>query len=234
MLLSVIIPIYNEEDYFEENINFHIKHLSILKNNVELILINDGSNDKTQSKINKIRINSKIKIKIKKLNKRSGVGNAIFEGIKISKGKYIFHNSCDLAYRYENFSKILKKLTKYDLVVIERHNRNSNTLWRKLTSIFWSFLVRKILNLPFSDMNFVQFYKKSYIDQIDHISTYPATLSVCLINYFYKKKYNFLKVNAVFHKREFNNSKYGSLNDIIDNFFELISIKINEIKNFKK
>lgn len=234
MLLSVIIPIYNEEDNLEKNIKFHIKCLSFLKNKFELILINDGSTDNTQQIIDKICKKSKIKIKKKKICYRSGVGMAIFEGIKLSEGKYIFHNSCDLAYQYENFKDVISKLEKYDLIIIERYDRSSNSFWRKVTSFTWNLIVKIILKLPFDDLNFVQFYKKKYINDISFISKSSATLTVCLINYFYKKNYKIIKMKSIFHKRLFNKSSYGNLSDIILNFFSLISIKINESKNFKR
>ena len=45
--ISVVIPIYNEEDGIQSTLDFLIRNL--LKNNIcnEIILVNDGSTDKT-------------------------------------------------------------------------------------------------------------------------------------------------------------------------------------------
>ena len=231
MLLSVIIPIYNEEKNLKENIEFHIKQLLYLEKNVELILVNDASTDGTDKIIDKLLLDKRISIRKKSLNVNSGVGQAIYEGIKISNAKYVFHNSCDLAYRYKNFNEIINKLKDFDLIIVSRFDRKANSPWRAATSITWNYLSRKILNLPFKDMNFVQFYRRKYIDEMNYISLSPASLTVSLINYFYKKKYKILEVNSTFHEREFNKAKYGKLKDILENFFSLIKIKLNEFKN---
>ena len=225
MLLSVIIPIYNEEINLKENIEFHIKQLLHLENNVELILVNDASTDGTDKVIDKLLLDKRILIRKKVLNVNSGAGQAVFEGIKISNAKYVFHNSCDLAYRYQNFNDIIKKLEDFDLIIVSRIDRKANSTWRTATSITWNYLSRKILNLPFKDMNFVQFYRRKYIDEINYISLSPASLTVSLINHFYKKKYKILEVKSTFYKREFNKAKYGKLKDILENVFSLIKIK---------
>ena len=231
MLLSVIIPIYNEEKNLKENIEFHIKQLSYLKKNVELILVNDASTDRTDKIIDELLLDKRILIRKKVLSVNSGAGQAIFEGIKISNAKYVFHNSCDLAYKYQNFDEIIKKLDDFDLIIVSRFDRKANSLWRTATSVIWNYLSRKILNLPFKDMNFVQFYRRKYICEMNYVSLSPASLTVSLINYFFKKKYKFLEVKSKFHKREFNKAKYGKLKDISENFFSLIKIKLNEYKN---
>lgn len=82
--ISIIVPVYNVEKYIEKCI------LSIINqtfNNFELILINDGSKDKSgeicdyyKKKDNRITV-------IHKSN--TGVSNSRNEGLKIAKGKYI-------------------------------------------------------------------------------------------------------------------------------------------------
>lgn len=231
MLLSVIIPIYNEEHNLKKNIEFHINELLYLGQNVELILVNDASTDNTDKIIDEILLDKRIIIKKKLLSRNSGAGKAILDGFKISTGKYVFHNSCDLAYRYENFKELINNLSDYDLIIISRFNRKANSKWRAATSITWNYLSRKILGLPYRDMNFVQFYRKKYINKMSYISLSPASFTVSLINYFYKKKHKILEVHSTFHKREFNEAKYGNIKDILENFISLIKIRINEFKN---
>lgn len=79
--ISVILPLYNAEEYIGEALN------SILSQTLkpfEIIVINDGSTDKSLSKIE--LFGKKIKI-INQQNK--GAGAARNEGIKIAKGEYL-------------------------------------------------------------------------------------------------------------------------------------------------
>lgn len=82
--ISVIIPVYNTEKYIEKCIN------SILEqtyNNIELIIINDGSTDNSESIIKKI-IKNKNNVKYKKI-KNSGVAHARNVGLSLATGKYV-------------------------------------------------------------------------------------------------------------------------------------------------
>ena len=64
MNISVIIPVYNEENY----INEIIKKVNNIKINKEIIVINDGSTDSTKQKLKQINVD---KIKIIKATKIS-------------------------------------------------------------------------------------------------------------------------------------------------------------------
>ena len=46
--ISVVIPIYNTEDYLKETINSVIKQTIGFKENIQLILVNDGSSDNSE------------------------------------------------------------------------------------------------------------------------------------------------------------------------------------------
>jgi glycosyltransferase involved in cell wall biosynthesis len=84
-LVSIVIPIYNEEKYLRECIE------SILRQtytNWELIIVNDESTDKTVEIVEYFLINYPQKIALLNV-KRQGDGACMNRGLEISKGKYI-------------------------------------------------------------------------------------------------------------------------------------------------
>lgn len=88
-LISIIMPVYNCDAYIEESIR------SILEQtytNFELIIINDGSEDKTAEKITKFK-NSRIKLINMKTHK--GLTSAFYEGYKLAKGDFILRHDGD-------------------------------------------------------------------------------------------------------------------------------------------
>jgi glycosyltransferase involved in cell wall biosynthesis len=223
MLLSLVVPIYNEQENLIDNINFHIKAIkSNLKNDYEIILVNDGSSDSTKKILNQIKKNN---IKIIHLKKNLGVGYALQKGFEKAKGEFIMHNSCDLAYRYENFITIIKILKKYDVIIFSRISRKANSIWRITTSLGWNFIVRFILGIDFKDLNFIQIYKKEFIKSQKNVTFQPASFTTELIYSAYKKKMKIKTIKANFHKRDFNDSKYGKLSDITRSFLALIKIR---------
>ncbi len=92
-LISVIIPVYNVEEYLEECLNSVINQTY---KNLEVILVNDNSPDKSGEIINRyLRLDDRIKAINKQVNE--GLNCARKDGIKSSSGDYIvFLDSDDL------------------------------------------------------------------------------------------------------------------------------------------
>ena len=82
-LVSIIIPIYNVEEYLEDCLNSLIKQTY---RKIEVILIDDGSTDKSSNIYSQFLKYKNIKV-IKQKNQ--GVSNARNNGLKVAKGEYI-------------------------------------------------------------------------------------------------------------------------------------------------
>ena len=55
--ISVVIPVYNVEDYIGETIDSVVKQSISFKENIQIILINDGSTDNSEKECLNIKIN---------------------------------------------------------------------------------------------------------------------------------------------------------------------------------
>lgn len=112
-LVSIIVPIYNAEKYLDECI---MSLLNQSYNNIEILLINDGSKDSSLKICNKYKNNKKIKIFNKK---NSGVSDTRNYGIINSNGKFVsFVDSDDYVERdfIKNLVNSMKK-NNTDLVI---------------------------------------------------------------------------------------------------------------------
>ncbi|MBR5369888.1 MAG: glycosyltransferase family 2 protein [Bacilli bacterium] len=117
-LFSIIIPCYNSEDYLD-------RLLKCLKKqtykNLEIILINDGSTDKTLDMMNKFKKEVKYKVIIK-TQENKGLGGAINTGLKLVTGDYFSYiNSDDMITEdyVESFIKLFN--SKENVNVIQRN-----------------------------------------------------------------------------------------------------------------
>lgn len=111
MKVSIIVPIYNAEKYLKKCIN------SILKQtykNLEIILINDGSTDKSKKIIESFK--DKRIIFIDKTN--TGVGNTRNLGIEKSSGDYIMFVDSDDYIELDCVEKMLSKATTDDCELV--------------------------------------------------------------------------------------------------------------------
>ena len=106
-LISVIIPFYNEENYFDECIN---SVLNQTYQNIEIIIVNDGSDQIYIDKLEKIKFKYPEKIRV--FNKKNeGVSSARNLGIEKSKGEYIAFLDADdkwLPFKLEHQIKTIK------------------------------------------------------------------------------------------------------------------------------
>ena len=103
MKLSVIIPCYNEK----KSIKKIIDKIFIQKINLEIILVDDGSDDGTVNIIKNYKRDSRIKIVFHLKNK--GKGAAIKSAVKFISGDLVLIQDADLEYNPKDYKKILDK-----------------------------------------------------------------------------------------------------------------------------
>ena len=100
-LITVIIPVYNKEEYLEKTLNSIINQSY---KNLEIIIINDGSTDNSKYICDKFQNQDK---RINLVNtKNYGAGHARNIGIKMAKGNYISFIDAD-DYIDKDYYKIL-------------------------------------------------------------------------------------------------------------------------------
>ena len=95
-VLSIIIPVFNEISFLEKL--FYQLKLHFNKDNIEIIFVDDGSNDGSYNTLKNIKLqkNYKFSFKLIKLDINSGKGKAIQIGIKNSVGQYVLLQDADL------------------------------------------------------------------------------------------------------------------------------------------
>ena len=111
MKLSIIIPVFNEEKTVSEIIDAvtNVKIPGVIK---EIIVVDDGSTDKTVSRIDK----NKVKLIIHEKNK--GKGAAVKTGIENATGDYIIIQDADLEYDPKYIPTLLEPILQGKVKVV--------------------------------------------------------------------------------------------------------------------
>lgn len=122
MLLSIIIPVYNVEFYLAKCLDSIINQVHFEQ--IELILVNDGSTDDSL-KICKTYASEYSNI-IVLSQQNQGQGSARNKGIKIAKGKYIWFVDSDDWINSNIFPTIFEKLKNNNVYCIKFKNSNSD------------------------------------------------------------------------------------------------------------
>ena len=114
-MISVIVPVYNEEKTLAKV----VRKLEKLKLPIskEIIIINDGSKDKTREILKDLSKKFK-KLKVIDYTLNRGKGFAIRKGIEKSKGEIILIQDADLEYDLENIKLLLKEILEKNEKVV--------------------------------------------------------------------------------------------------------------------
>ncbi|HWS49041.1 MAG TPA: glycosyltransferase family 2 protein, partial [Candidatus Methanoperedens sp.] len=105
--LSIVVPVYNEEKTVALILK-KIFEVDFGKVNLEVIVVNDGSKDKTLEILEKLKKKYPIKLVTYKDNR--GKSSALREGFKHVTGDVVTVQDGDLEYSPRDFNKMLKKM----------------------------------------------------------------------------------------------------------------------------
>ena len=143
--LSLVIPVYNEEENLTELIARTTAACDKLDCTTEIILVDDGSADRSMDMIIEAsRKDPRIVGVI--LTSNFGQHAAVTAGFQTSRGKYVVTLDADLQNPPEEIHKLLEKLREgYDVVGSIRENRQ-DTFFRKFGSKMVNLMVRKLCN----------------------------------------------------------------------------------------
>jgi glycosyltransferase involved in cell wall biosynthesis len=166
MEISVIVPEYNEE---ENIIPLYKKVCDALKNyNFELILVDDGSKDRTFNIIEGIAKTDK-RVKGIKLRKNSGQTASLSAGINNSKGEIIVTLDGDLQNDPYDIPMLITKIKNegYDAVSGWRADRK-DPFFKRINSKFANYLRRKLIKDNVHDAGCaLKAYKREALDGIE-------------------------------------------------------------------
>jgi dolichyl-phosphate beta-glucosyltransferase len=158
-MISVVIPCFNEEMRLEPGLSNSIKYMSSnIKQPFEVILVNDGSTDRTREILDSVKIRNKdIPIRILNYSPNQGKGHAVKTGVLASEGEKVIVMDADFSIDLSEAPKVIEKLEVYDIVVgtkkhaLTRSVKKQNIPRRFLGKGFTVF-TNLLLGLNFTDI----------------------------------------------------------------------------------
>ena len=227
--LSIVIPSYDEEDSLPiliKSINEKLKNKDII---FEIIIIDDGSSDKTWNKI-EILTKKFSNIFSIKFTKNYGKSDALDAGFKSSRGNYILTMDADLQDDPEEIYKLYEIITEKDFDLVSGWKKKRNDpLTKTIPSKFFNIVTRVFSGIKLNDFNCgIKIYKKEVIDSINlygEMHRYIPLIAKW-------NGYNNIGEKEVNHnKRKFGKTKFG-MERYIRGFLDLLSVSF--VYRFRK
>jgi undecaprenyl-phosphate 4-deoxy-4-formamido-L-arabinose transferase len=180
--LSVVIPVYNEEECLETLFTRLTQVMDSLNKTYEIILINDGSRDRSSLILHELYQKRPENMVILEFNRNYGQHMAIMAGFEKSRGEVVVTMDADLQNLPEDIPLLLAKIDEgHDVVGGIRTNRQDK-LWRITVSKLHNWLREKLTKINMVDEGcMLRAYKKSIVKAMvesDERSTFIPALAV--------------------------------------------------------
>ena len=204
--LSVVVPLYNEEDSIRPLYAAIISAVAPLGISFEIVFVDDGSRDATVRLADEIA-RSDSRVCLVKFRRNYGQTPAMAAGIAQASGDVIVTMDGDLQNDPADIGALLSKIDEgYDIVVGWRHDRQDKLVSRKIPSRIANALIAKVTGVPIKDNGCsLKAYRANLIKKIPLYSEMhrfiPAMASIA------GPKIAEIKVRH--HARQFGQSKYG-------------------------
>lgn len=238
ILLSLVIPVYNYENKLRENIERIIKEFKKKQIIFELILVNDGSTDDTETIIKELSMIYS-EIKLISYPKNRGKGYAVKQGVLTATGKIIFFTDVDLPYGLEPILYGLKliKIKGYDIVLGSRDlfgfKKKLFYNWkRQIAHKIFSLIVNFILSIDINDTQCgLKGFKKEVAKKIfPQLTRNGFSFDIEVIYLARKNKFN-IKLIPVYLEHFTFSSTISLWHDSLKMLIDIFAIKYNILFN---
>ena len=218
MKISVVIPVFNEEESIKE---LYRQISAALKNQkkYEIIFINDGSSDKSEKAIIDLSNEDKT-VKLISFYRNFGKSAALSEGFKYASGELIITMDADLQDDPNEIPNLINKLDEgYDLVSGWKQKRYDP--WTKtFPSKIFNFVTRVLTGVKIHDFNCgLKAYRSSVIKSIEVFGgrhRYIPALAG-------QMNFSVSEIVVNHRPRIYGETKYGG-SRIFHGFFDLLTI----------
>ena len=222
MDLSIVIPLYNEEESLPELCKWIRDVADKNKYDYEIILIDDGSTDDSWKIIEELSNNHPV-IKGIRFQRNYGKSAGLNEGFRAAQGNVIITMDADLQDSPDEIPDLYKMIAEehYDLVSGWKKKRYDNALTKNLPSKFFNATTRKVSGIKLHDFNCgLKAYRKKVIKSIEVYGEMHRYIPVLAKWSGFKK----IGEKVVEHRpRKYGVTKFG-WERFINGFLDLLSI----------
>ncbi|NRP36073.1 MULTISPECIES: glycosyltransferase family 2 protein [unclassified Marinobacterium] len=226
--LSVVVPMYKEEDVAQLLVERVHDGLSDYQGNWELVCVDDGSPDQTVDRLKAAAEQFGNQVRVIELQRNFGQTAAMQAGIDAARGELIVTMDGDLQNDPKDIPRMVDELIERDLDLLQgwRVNRQDAAIKRKLPSKIANRLIAKITGVKLHDYGCsLKVYRASVLKQVRLFGEMHRFIPVWVAGVTSPRRIG--ETPVTHHAREFGESKYGIsrtfrvIIDIISVFFFL-------------
>jgi dolichol-phosphate mannosyltransferase len=203
MLLSIVVPVYNEQENIKPLLDEFAKTMGNIEH--EIIFVDDGSTDTTKEEI---LAHSKEHISLIAFSRNFGQTSAMAAGIEAATGKYIATIDGDLQNDPADIHHMLEiiKTGNYDVVAGRRLKRQDGMFLTKIPSKIANWIIRKVTKVEIRDSGCtLKLFTANIAKKLDLYGELHRFIPILADI----KGAKIIEVNVKHHPRKFGYSKYN-------------------------
>ncbi len=212
--LSIFFPFWNEEENIEKVVKSAIPVAKRVASKWEILIIDDGSSDKTLEIAKKLEKDNKF-VKVIKHEPNRGYGAALKEGFGNAKYNKIVFTDGDGQFDFGEVTKFIEKIDKSDLVIGFREVRRDNIIRHILMNMLkiWDFI---FFGFYFRDIDCgFKMFKKEAIEELMPLRSEGAMISTEILVKAKRKKLKIAQVGVNHYARKYGEQNGSNISVII-------------------
>ncbi|HCN43395.1 undecaprenyl-phosphate 4-deoxy-4-formamido-L-arabinose transferase [Proteus vulgaris] len=217
--VSVVIPVYNEEESLPQLLERTIKSCKQLEQEYELILVDDGSSDNSAKMLEEAATIEENHVIAIILNRNYGQHSAIMAGFNQADGDLVITLDADLQNPPEEIPRLVTTAEEgYDVVGTRRRNRQ-DSWFRKTASKMINSMITKATGRSMGDYGcMLRAYRRHIVEAMLQCHE-RSTFIPILANTFARRT---IEIDVAHAEREYGDSKYSFLK-LINLMYDLLT-----------
>ncbi|OGM25925.1 hypothetical protein A3D00_00925 [Candidatus Woesebacteria bacterium RIFCSPHIGHO2_02_FULL_38_9] len=224
--LSVFFPAYNEEASVKSTVNKAVVILEQIADKWEIIIVDDGSKDKTGIIANSLSKKFK-NVKVITHSPNRGYGAALKSGFYNARYSWIAFSDIDGQFDFSEISKFIEKQRKTNADLIIGYYRDRKVSFqRKVNTFVWQMFVFLLFGLHVKDIDCgFKLISKKAINKIPKLeSERGAFISSELLIKAEKYGFKIVEIGVTHNPRKFGKGTGADLNVIVKSFVDLFRL----------
>lgn len=221
--ITVVMPALNEEKNINSAVNDTLRAFKDFSINGEVIVVNDGSTDKTRDLVEKITQRDPC-VKILNHPASQGIGASFWDGVDAARGDAVVVFPGDNENDPNEIFRYYKLLEHVDIVIPFIYNREVRPIFRNILSLIYRLIINITFLVNFNYTNGTVLYRKSILKGLDYRSKGFFFQTDILIRTV-KKGYLFAEVPYRLGLRKGGDSKavrFPALFGVVEGYFRLV------------
>lgn len=220
--ISIAIPAYNEEENIEFVLKDTLKKLPKYFKNFEVIVVDDGSKDKTGE------ISDKLAKKNKHLRvihqKNGGYSQAMLTGINSAKKEFVAYMPADGQFLVDDMRHCFEVMKENDLILGYRGGRQDYATRRVVFSYGYLLLLMFLFDIKYMDVGWVNIWRTRKVKKLKLTAVGGIFILTEILVRFKQKGYKIAEGPSYYHPRlggEVKNAKLKVVGKTFLNAFKL-------------